>query len=334
MAAVLVWLLLFWFRKQFVDTALIDYQIPIEKDQKLIVGLMMIPLFWVIFYYFTGFYRNIYRRSRLTELKNTFYTSFAGSLFIFFAVLLDDSVADYKGYYYTFSVLFILQLVITYIFRFILSSRTNKRIQNREIGFNTVIVGSNERAYKLYRELEDSKISNGFFFKGFVNVNGEDNSSLKQHLPHLGSYKNLKDIIHEYSIEEVVIALETTEHDKLNDVFAKLENEKVFLKIIPDLYSIFTRMVKMNNILGAVLIEVDFEVMPEWQKNFKRIFDIMFSIFILLVLSPFLLLIAMAVKLSGKGPVFYTQERIGMLGKPFRIIKFRSMKVDAETAGP
>ncbi|MBC7425797.1 MAG: sugar transferase, partial [Bacteroidia bacterium] len=112
------------------------------------------------------------------------------------------------------------------------------------------------------------------------------------------------------------------------------ENEKVFLKIIPDLYSIFTRMVKMNNILGAVLIEVDFEVMPEWQKNFKRIFDIMFSIFILLVLSPFLLMIALAVKLSGKGPVFYTQERIGMLGKPFRIIKFRSMKVDAETEGP
>ena len=100
------------------------------------------------------------------------------------------------------------------------------------------------------------------------------------------------------------------------------------------MYSIFTRMVKMNNILGAVLIEVDFEVMPDWQKNLKRVFDIVFSCFVLILTSPMLLLIALGIKLSSKGPILFKQERIGLKGKPFQIIKFRSMRTDAELAGP
>jgi exopolysaccharide biosynthesis polyprenyl glycosylphosphotransferase len=110
--------------------------------------------------------------------------------------------------------------------------------------------------------------------------------------------------------------------------------ENVFIKIIPDMYSIFTRMVKMNNILGAVLIEVDFEVMPEWQKHAKRAFDIFFSALVLILSFPFMLLIAFLIKTTSKGPIFFTQERIGLKGKPFRIIKFRSMRPDAEAGGP
>ncbi len=166
-----------------------------------------------------------------------------------------------------------------------------------------------------------------------MTVNGEDTSELEKSLPLLGSYKDLPQLIKSMSIEELVIALETTEHNKLNSVFYTVENEAVFIKIIPDMYSIFTRMVKMNNILGAVLIEVDFEVMPEWQKNAKRAFDLFFSIVILILSSPMMLIIALMIKTS-KGSIFYRQERIGLKGKPFNIIKFRTMRPDAESAGP
>ncbi|MFM6984848.1 MAG: sugar transferase [Chitinophagaceae bacterium] len=334
LAAALVWFLLFWFRKHYVDTAHSDYQIPLSRDSKLILGIIAIPTFWLTLYYLTGYYNNIFRRSRLRELKQTFYTSFLGSLIIFFVLLLDDSVSNYRDYYNTFFLLISLQLIITYLGRFILSSQTNHRIQKRVYGFNTILVGSNEKALKLYADLNSAKITNGFKFLGFVTVNGEDTTEMQKNLPLLGNYKDLPHLIHEMQIEELVIALETTEHNKLNAIFTIVENENVFIKIIPDMYSIFTRMVKMNNILGAVLIEVDFEVMPEWQKHAKRAFDIFFSAFVLIVSFPFMLLIAVLIKTTSKGPVFFTQERIGLKGKPFKIIKFRSMRPDAEAAGP
>ncbi len=334
LAAALVWFLLFWFRKHYVDTAHSDYQIPLSRDSKLILGIIAIPTFWLTLYYLTGYYNNIFRRSRLRELKQTFYTSFLGSLIIFFVLLLDDSVSNYRDYYNTFFLLISLQLIITYLGRFILSSQTNHRIQKRVYGFNTILVGSNEKALKLFADLNSAKITNGFKFLGFVTVNGEDTTEMQKNLPLLGNYKDLPKLIHELHIEELVIALETTEHNKLNAVFTTVENENVFIKIIPDMYSIFTRMVKMNNILGAVLIEVDFEVMPEWQKHAKRAFDIFFSAIVLIVSFPFMLLIAVLIKTTSKGPIFFTQERIGLKGKPFKIIKFRSMRPDAEAGGP
>lgn len=334
LAAALVWFLLFWFRKHYVDTAHSDYQIPLSRDSKLILGIIAIPTFWIILYYLTGYYNNIFRRSRLRELKQTFYTSFFGTLFIFFTLLLDDSVSNYRDYYNTFGLLLGLQLILTYTGRFILSTQTNRRIQSRQYGFKTIMVGSNEKAIRLYEDLYNAKITNGFKFIGFVTVNGEDTTVMQNHLPLLGNYKDLPQLIGDLQVEELVIALETTEHNKLNAIFNIVENENIFIKIIPDMYSIFTRMVKMNNILGAVLIEVDFEVMPEWQKHTKRAFDIFFSIFVLVLSFPFMVLIAFMIKLSSKGPIFFTQERIGLKGKPFHIIKFRSMRPDAEAAGP
>lgn len=334
LSAAFVWFLLFWFRKHYIDTAHSDYQIPLSRDIKLVLGIIAIPTFWLILYYFTGYYRNIFRRSRLRELKQTVYTSFLGSIFIFFALLLDDNVGDYTGYYQTFFLLLTLQILFTYFGRFILSTQTNKKIQKRIYGFNTIIVGSNDKALKLYADLQKAKITNGFKFVGFVTVNGEDTAEMEKHLPLLGTYKELPELISTLNVEELVIALETTEHNKLNLVFNYIENENVFIKIIPDMYSIFTRMVKMNNILGAVLIEVDFEVMPEWQKNVKRVFDIFFSSLVLVLGFPFLLIIAILIKLESKGPAFFLQERIGLNGKPFNIIKFRSMRIDAEANGP
>jgi exopolysaccharide biosynthesis polyprenyl glycosylphosphotransferase len=86
--------------------------------------------------------------------------------------------------------------------------------------------------------------------------------------------------------------------------------------------------------MGAVLIEMHNGMMSEWQQNIKRLFDVAASLLALILLSPFLLLIALKVRLSSPGPIFYSQERIGLKGKPFRIYKFRSMYTDAEKGGP
>jgi exopolysaccharide biosynthesis polyprenyl glycosylphosphotransferase len=100
------------------------------------------------------------------------------------------------------------------------------------------------------------------------------------------------------------------------------------------MYDIMLGTVKMDHVFGAVLIEIRQEMMPRWQRVVKRILDVTTSVIMLVVLAPVLAYIALRVRLSSKGPIFYQQERIGLNGRPFNIIKFRSMFLDAEAGGP
>ena len=100
------------------------------------------------------------------------------------------------------------------------------------------------------------------------------------------------------------------------------------------MYDILSGSVRMNHLLGASFIEIYPELMSKWQYIMKRIFDIAVSIVVLILLAPLYLFVALRVKFSSPGPVFYSQDRIGLHGKQFRIFKFRSMKVGAETNGP
>jgi exopolysaccharide biosynthesis polyprenyl glycosylphosphotransferase len=100
------------------------------------------------------------------------------------------------------------------------------------------------------------------------------------------------------------------------------------------MYDIILGNVKMNHVYGAVLIEVEQDLMPQHEKTIKRIMDIVCSIIALIILSPLILFIMLRVKLSSRGPIFFKQERVGYQGKPFNIIKFRSMYINAEEEGP
>ncbi|MBL7941657.1 MAG: sugar transferase, partial [Flavobacteriales bacterium] len=120
----------------------------------------------------------------------------------------------------------------------------------------------------------------------------------------------------------------------LANIISVLEDQDVNINIIPDMYDILSGSVKMNSIYGVPLIRINHELMPAWQFSMKRIIDVVFSAIALFILLPFLIIIAILVKLSSPGPVFFTQERIGKYGKPFRILKFRTMVNNAESNGP
>tara|TARA_B110000285_G_scaffold134313_1_gene150551 strand:+ start:1184 stop:2386 length:1203 start_codon:yes stop_codon:yes gene_type:complete len=277
-------------------------------------------------------YRSVYRKSRLKELLQVLTTSIAGVLIIFFALILDDEVTEYRSYYESISVLFLLHFVPTALFRIILSSRIARKIKDRKIGFRTLLLGSGPRANSIFTELSTAKKSEGHFFHGFVNINGEKSAITT--LDKLGSKENIVSVIADRQIEEVIIATEDYQKQDIASIISTLDGESVVIKVIPDLYQHLAGMVKMGNVFGAVLIEIETNVLPPWQKFLKRAFDIITSILVLTVGSPFYILIGVLVKMGSKGPVFYTQERIGLGGRPFEIIKFRSMKVDAEAAGP
>ena len=100
------------------------------------------------------------------------------------------------------------------------------------------------------------------------------------------------------------------------------------------MYDILSGTVEMKNIFGALLIDVNSEVMPVWQRTFKRIFDIVASIIALVLLTPLFILLGVLVKLSSPGPILFKQNRIGKKGRLFKIIKFRTMLINSEKNGP
>jgi exopolysaccharide biosynthesis polyprenyl glycosylphosphotransferase len=132
----------------------------------------------------------------------------------------------------------------------------------------------------------------------------------------------------------VIIALEKDQQAMAESIINRMSEKDVELKLVPDALDILAGSVKTSNVLGAMLIDIRSGLIPEWQQNIKRLIDIVVALLGLVLLWPLLLYTAIRVRFSSKGSIIFAQERVGYKGKPFLIYKFRSMKEDAESAGP
>lgn len=331
----LAWFIFFVFRKVQIEKQPNFKWQETFNDERFWYGITFIPLFWISLFAINGFYQKILRRSRLTEFIQSFWITLIGTVILFFILLLDDDFGDnYKAYYKAICALFVLQFSLIYLPKFLLTSSTAHKIHQRKFGFNSLIIGDRNKAKKLVNELNNAKRSAGYVFKGFISVKEAENRPLEEILPKLGGIDALGKSITDLKIEEVIIALEKKELNSINRLISELQEYDVRIKLIADMHNILTGQVKMNSIFHAALIEIDFEGIPYWQRFAKRAFDVLVSSLVLILFSPLYLALAIAVKTSSKGPVFFTQSRIGKKGKPFNIIKFRSMYINAEKSGP
>jgi len=333
-ASLLAWLIFFCYRKYVVDPNVFQHPEIIFTDSKLYIGLAIIPLLWILFYILIGTYRKIFRKSRLREFGITVLTTFIGVTGIFFSLILDDVIITNRTYLQFYFSLFFLQLFFTASFRLFLTSRTAYKIHNKIIGFRTIIVGSNGNAISIYKDIENQEVSSGNMFIGFVNAQHYDKYKLAEYLPHLGELQDLHRIVTDNQVEEVIIAIEHTENHTVEKIITQLENTNVVIKIIPVMQDILMGSVKTTSLFEAPLIQIYPDLMPDWQMSLKRIFDIVVSLFCLVILSPIMLTTALAVKFTSPGPVFFSQERVGLKGRKFIMHKFRTMYKDAEKDGP
>lgn len=333
-AAIMAWFLFYVFRKQAEDPSFHQRFEIIFDDPNFWTGLLFIPLGWLLLYAIVGTYRKIYRKARLKELGQTLVMTLIGVTVIFFVAILDDVILTYKSYYQSFIILYVLHFLFTYAGRLILTSITVRKIHHKQIGFNTVIVGSNGNALKIYQDIEKQELSAGNLFVGFLSVYDKDDYKIGQYLPHLGPYQNIKKIVEQYDVEEVIIAIERSETDTIDKIIAHLEDTAVVIKIIPIMQDILFGSVKLSGIWHAPLIQISPDLMPAWQQSLKRIMDVAISIMAIILLLPVYLFTAGGVLLSSRGPILYSQSRVGLRGKPFKMHKFRSMYSDAEKAGP
>ncbi len=334
LAAVLAWILFISILNANNGFAFDTIREQLFIEENLLFSLIIIPFFWLLLYYITGTYNNVFKRSRLGQFGQTIFISLIGVLVIFFVILLDQEVTTSKEYFQSLVILLLLHTTLTSTIRFILSSRLIKKIHNRQIGFNTLIIGSQKKAVEITRELESQKKSSGNKLIGYVYTGKNEEHIMDGILPCLGSFANIRDIIASHEIEEAIIALEPREHKNIGKMLTELYSTDVTVKIIPDLHDILLGAVKMTSIFGTPLIQIQSGLMPAWQQSIKRFIDVAVSLFSLIILSPLFLITAVGVKLSSKGPVFYQHKRIGQHGKPFMMHKFRSMYVDAEKHGP
>jgi exopolysaccharide biosynthesis polyprenyl glycosylphosphotransferase len=333
--AALSWVSFFLFRKVIIAQPLVfSFKNDILDDSSFIKGVIIIPLFWLLLYYVAGEYHNIFRRSRLQELGRTIFITTLGVVLIFFVLILDDTILSYKNYYQSFFFLWGIHFSFTYFPRLFYTTGTSHKIQNQIIGFPTLIIGSNQKALTLYKDLQRKPKSSGTQIVGYVTINGNSESTLKEYIPYLGNIDNLIDIINCQKIEEVIIAIESSEREKIKQILAKAKATNTLIKAIPDLLDILSGSVKMSSLFGVPLIELSHELMPAWQENIKRVIDVITATFALILLSPFYIFLAIGVKMSSKGPIIYSHERMGRYGKSFKIYKFRSMYVNAEVDGP
>jgi exopolysaccharide biosynthesis polyprenyl glycosylphosphotransferase len=334
LSAGLAWSLFYVIRKYSEDNTIFDHLDTVFDDTKFWIGIVFIPVFWLVLYLMIGSYRRIYRKARLKELGETLIITLIGVTIIFFVLILDDFIVTYKSYYQSFAILFFLQFGITYFFRLVLTTVTVKKIHSGKLGFNTLIIGSNGNAMKVYNDITNQEISSGNHFIGFVNVHDRDDFKIGKFLPHLGAYKDLNAVITDYKVEEVIIAIERSEINTIERIITELETTNVIIKVIPIMQDIIFGSVKTRGIFHTPLIEISPDLMPAWQQSLKRIIDVLASLIAMILLIPLYIFTAVGVKLSSRGPIMFSQERIGKHGKPFMMHKFRSMYSDAEKHGP
>ncbi len=336
LAAVVTWFLFHVYRKIHENRTFgISFNFSqIFNDTHFWIGLAIIPIVWVVFYALVGAYRDVYRKSRLKELSQTFSCTLVGTLVLFFTILLDDQITSYRDYYDSLIILFLMQFLLTYIGRFSITNTIINRIHSGKIHFNTIIVGSNDNAVNIYNEIKNQLKPSGQYFVGFLNVYDKDHYKLGEYMEHLGSYHDIVEIVKKHNVEEVIIAIERSETQSMNVLLSVMDSTDAVVKIIPAMQDLVFGSVKQQAIWDAPLVQVTPELMSPWQQSVKRIFDIVMSSLVLVLGSPIYLITAIIVKSTSEGPVFYKQERIGKNGKPFKMIKYRSMRVDAENVGP
>jgi exopolysaccharide biosynthesis polyprenyl glycosylphosphotransferase len=195
---------------------------------------------------------------------------------------------------------------------------------------NVLIIGSNLNSQKIYSDIKNSK-QPGLKVIGYCSkdkINSAENN-------YLGDIDNIRNIIEIENIEVIIAILTVNDHSKLLDIIHQCEGLNVEFMFMPDIIELMNSKVRIKSISGIPFLTLKDIPINLWNRILKRTFDIIFSLMFLIITLPISIILTILIKIESKGPLFYLQERVGLEGKIFKLIKFRSMRLDAEDrSGP
>lgn len=330
LTAAAAWLCFYALRSQMLHDA---GAYPISY-QSWIYILVIVPGGWLALYTLAGTYHSLYKKSRLSEFTLSFVCSVLGALALFIVFVWNDPHDNSSYYYIAFGALTAIHFILTFTGRWLLLNKVKSQLLSGRVSFNTLMIGSQENAINIYKKTEKNLLDGGYQYVGFVTPDYNGKNGMQKMIPKLGTTDQLESIIDQNNIHQVVLAMEKSEQALLENIIDRLSEKDVEIKIQPNTLDILSGSVKTNNVLGAPLIDLKTELLPDWQQNIKRLLDVIAALSGIALLSPLMLYAAFRIKFSSRGSIFYSQIRIGYKGKPFRMYKFRSMIQEAEKNGP
>lgn len=329
LASVIVLVLFIVFRKTVNNISLFDGTNFLVPSYSYINSFLLFPLACFFVYLLSGFYLNTIKLSRVSLVLSTFIASAVISMSVFFVLMLNDVTVSYEYYYYSLLVLFLLLFGVTLSFRSIIFSQIRHNFRTKKWATNTIIIGTGHKALKMAEELDRNATHNTLI--GFI---ATDNYYEVPKDMVLGNMNKLNSVFENYKIEESIIALDNADEHRLFAIINSLYKYNIDIQFAPRLYEILTGSAKISKMGIIPLVSITTPSISDFEASIKRASDVFISIFSLIILSPMLFYFMIKIKRDSKGPIFYRQERIGRLGKPFNILKFRTMYNGSENGTP
>ncbi|HKZ64792.1 MAG TPA: hypothetical protein VJ111_00485, partial [Chitinophagaceae bacterium] len=230
--AVLAWIIFYFIRKELIKEPITDAG-QLLTDTRFWLGVMFIPLGWLILFALVGSYHSLYKKSRLFEFTITLVCTLIGSVILFFAILIDDVKDNYYYYYVAFLGLVLIHLCFIFFGRWLLLNKVKKQLLSGQVYFNTLMIGSQDNAFKIYQETGKSLHDGGYRYVGFASPNHISTDNIQKLIPKLGAIDKLEQIIDEHNIIQVVIAMEKSEQSLMESVINRLSEKDVEIKIHP-----------------------------------------------------------------------------------------------------
>ncbi len=296
--------------------------------------IWLLPAIASVILVISFFTQRMYQRRRPINHFDEYFKIVAFSIFttlLTVAVIELTVRTEYHRWLFAYGTL--LCIAILMVLRTI-HAQIQWQAQARGVGDDRVlIIGGGEIGQMLYRKIiQNPKL--GYQIVGYIDHDSTRKGTQEIGAPLLGSTLDIPRIIDKFVIDEVIIGLPESSHQELVNIISLCEREKVGIRVFPDVFQIMASEVGIGDLGGLPLLTIRDVALQGWKLTLKRGLDITLSTAGLVFLSPLMLITAILIKLESPGPVFFTQERMGLDASPFHILKFRSMREDAESHGP
>ena len=324
----------------FIDTIIGYYvisnvllDIPIDLLGTSIFSIFItLQICWCFVFWAANLYNGDAEVSRFGETETLIKLTFIIMTTGIFLLGIDIDLGPVKSQYIIrYWILFSLLAILN---RWLIRS-VQKYLLKKGFGqHNVIVIGSGDRSKFVTEKLYNHR-QKLYRVIGYIKTNGESKHNESATATLLGKEKDLKNIIANNPVSDIVIALDDMEHDHILKLISIINGTPVSIKIVPNLYEVISGLARTEQISGLPLIEVNFQQNKWSGSGMKRMFDFLMSFILLLSLFPIFILIGIIIKINSKGPIIYSQERLGYNGQPFNIYKLRSMVADAEQeSGP
>jgi len=302
---------------------------PLPPVRETVVTLALVLVLFPVAYRQSRLYATNRVRTHLEEVFELFKATITGSLVLVALTYFGRerysrlTLALFAGYS------FLLVATTRVLFRIWLESLRRKGLNLKSI----LLVGAGELGERVVETIGQHR-ELGFRVTGVLSRDLLLPGTTVRGAPVVGTADDLEQALRERPVDQVILALPSEDMPLIKSLMERLALHTVDVKIVPDLFQYVTLYGGLEEFGGLPIVSLQGGPLEGWNLVAKRAFDVLFSAVALLILSPLMLLTALAVKLASRGPVLYRQERMGMDGAVFRILKFRTMRMDSEQAGP